>query len=123
MKQASSFPVPFRIAPASAGPGSGTQPAVIKPKEITEVTPRLTPMYKVLIHNDDVTPMDFVVYVLMEVFKKTVQDAADIMVTAHHGGVALVTVLPLEQAELRADQAHSLARAQKYPLTFTYEPD
>lgn len=123
MTRASVVPAPFRVAPACAAGGSGTQPAIIKPKETTEVTPRLTPMYKVLIHNDDVTPMDFVVYVLMEVFKKTVHDAADIMVTAHHGGVALVVVLPLEQAELRAEQAHSLARTQKYPLTFTYEPE
>ena len=102
---------------------SDTKPAVIEPKHVTEVKPRLTPMYKILIHNDDVTPMDFVVYVLMEVFKKNIQDAAEIMIVAHKTGIALVTVLPLEQAELRSQQAHSLARTQKYPLMFTYEPE
>ena len=45
------------------------------------------------------------------------------MFTAHNTGVALVTVLPLEEAELRTEQAHSLARTQKFPLTFTYEPE
>jgi ATP-dependent Clp protease adaptor protein ClpS len=99
------------------------QPAVIEPKQTTEQKPRLVPRYKVLIHNDDVTPMDFVVLVLMNVFRKSVQEAADIMITAHHSGIALVTVLPLEEAELRADQAHSLARTNKFPLTFTYEPE
>ena len=102
---------------------SDTKPAVIEPKQITEIKPRLTPMYKILIHNDDVTPMEFVVYVLMEVFKKNIQDAAEIMIVAHKTGVALVTVLPLEQAELRSQQAHSLARTQKFPLMFTYEPE
>ena len=102
---------------------SDTKPAVIEPKTVTEVTPRLTPMYKILIHNDDSTPMEFVVYVLMEVFKKNIQDAAEIMIVAHNTGIALVTVLPLEQAELRTQQAHSLARTQKYPLMFTYEPE
>jgi ATP-dependent Clp protease adaptor protein ClpS len=96
-------------------------PAIAQPE--TLVTPRLTPRYKVLIHNDDVTPMDYVVYVLMNVFKKSVQDAAEIMIEAHNTGVALVEVLPLEEAELRIEQAHSLARTQKFPLTFTCEPE
>jgi len=104
---------------------SATTPSVNKPvvKKDTQEKPRLAPRYRVLIHNDDVTPMDFVVYVLMNVFKKTVNDAADIMITAHNTGVALVVVLPLEEAELRADQAHSMARTAKFPLTFTYEPE
>ncbi len=102
---------------------SDTKPAVIEPKQVTEIKPRLTPMYKILIHNDDITPMEFVVYVLMEVFKKNIQDAAEIMIVAHKTGIALVTVLPLEQAELRSQQAHSLARTQKFPLMFTYEPE
>jgi ATP-dependent Clp protease adaptor protein ClpS len=96
-------------------------PAVMQPESV--VTPRLTPRYKVLIHNDDVTSMDFVVYVLMNVFKKSVQDAAEIMIEAHNTGVALVEVLPLEEAELRIEQGHSLARTQKFPLTFTAEPE
>jgi len=100
--------------------------AVVEPGTITVIhtrtTTRLTPQYRVLIHNDDVTPMDFVVYILMDIFKKEINEAAEIMITAHQTSVALVTILPLEQAELRVDQAHSLARAQKFPLTLSIEP-
>jgi ATP-dependent Clp protease adaptor protein ClpS len=105
--------------------GAPAGPAVLEPEQITETKDkvRLAPQYRILIHNDDVTPMDFVVYVLMSVFKKNVEEAADIMLTAHNTGVALVAVMPLEQAELRVDQAHALARTAKFPLTFTYEPE
>ena len=93
----------------------------VVPRE--EQQTRLTPRYKVLIHNDDITPMDFVVHVLQEIFKKGTFEAAQIMLKAHFSGVALVTVLPLEEAELRIEQAHALARPRKYPLTFSCEPE
>ena len=100
-------------------------PIVKKPivKKVTDARPRLAPLYRVLVHNDDVTTAEFVVYILMDIFKKNVSDAAEIMTTAHNSGVALVVVLPLEEAELRVEQAHSKARTAKYPLTFTYEPE
>lgn len=88
-----------------------------------KTTPRNCPMYRVLIHNDDVTPMDFVVAVLVDIFKKNVAEAGEIMFTAHEKQVALVVVLPLEQAELRIEQAHSVSRTAKFPLTFTCEPE
>jgi ATP-dependent Clp protease adaptor protein ClpS len=87
-----------------------------------EPKPRLTPMYRVLIHNDSVTSMEFVVEALMRFFGKSGAEAVDIMMEAHQSGVALVAVLPLEQAELRVEQTHALARTRKYPLTLTYEP-
>jgi ATP-dependent Clp protease adaptor protein ClpS len=85
--------------------------------------PRHAPMYRVFIHNDDVTPMDFVVDTLRSIFKKREQDAVEIMLKAHHSGLAHVVTLPLEQAEFRVDQTHSLARARKFPLKMTYEPE
>ena len=88
-----------------------------------DTTARLVPLYRVLIHNDDVTTMEFVVHVLQKVFQKDLEEAVRIMLTAHRTSVALVAVLPLEQAELRMDQAHSLARTAKFPLTFTCEPE
>lgn len=100
----------------TASPGVETLP------ETTEET-RLAPLYRVLIHNDDVTPMDFVVRVLQEIFHKGSVEAMKIMLTAHFQGIAHVATLPLEEAEFRVDQAHSKARAAKYPLTFTYEPE
>jgi ATP-dependent Clp protease adaptor protein ClpS len=89
----------------------------------SETETRLAPLYRVLIHNDDKTTMGFVVYVLRTVFTQLAeQDAIAVMLEAHHTGVALVCVETLEQAEHHVDQAHSLARGAKYPLTLTYEP-
>ena len=88
-----------------------------------EGKPRHAPRYRVLIHNDDVTPMDFVVHVLRSVFQKPEEEAVQIMLTAHKTGIAHVVTLPLEQAEFRVDQAHSLARPRKFPLKLTYEPE
>jgi ATP-dependent Clp protease adaptor protein ClpS len=109
-----------------AGPAV-LEPEIAKPKIVTSIEEkeetRLTPRYKVLIHNDDVTPMELVVQVLQEVFKKSIFESTQIMLKAHFTGVALVTVLPLEEAELRVDQAHSMARARNYPLTFSIEPE
>ncbi len=112
-------------APRSQSGQHPVGPAVAEPGAVTTtvVKPRLTPLYRVLIHNDPVTSMDFVVHVLVSVFSKDFVEAMQIMLAAHEGGVALVAVLPLEQAELRVDQAHALARARKYPLTLTFEPE
>ena len=85
--------------------------------------PRHAPMYRVFIHNDDITPMDFVVQILRANFQKPEEEAIQIMLKAHHSKVAHVATLPLEQAEFRVDQCHSLARARKFPLKFTYEPE
>ncbi|MBI2192868.1 MAG: ATP-dependent Clp protease adaptor ClpS [Planctomycetes bacterium] len=84
---------------------------------------RLTPRYRVLVHNDDVTPMDYVVRVLRSIFGLEPTHAEQVMLEAHHTGVALVAVLPIELAEFRMDQAHSLARTARYPLRFSCEPE
>ena len=88
-----------------------------------DVEIRLAPLWRVLIHNDDRTPMDFVVDVLREIFARDEPEAVRIMLEAHHHGVALVVVEPRERAEFHLDQAHSLARGRKFPLTFTTEPE
>lgn len=87
------------------------------------VTARLAPRYRVLIHNDDVTPFDVVIDVLARFFKKVPAEALNIALEAHHTGVALVEVMGLEEAEFRVEQAHALARAIKFPLSFTIEPE
>ncbi|MBI3724399.1 ATP-dependent Clp protease adaptor ClpS [bacterium] len=84
---------------------------------------RLAPRYRVLVHNDDVTPMDFVVGILRSVFGLSVAQSVAVMLRAHTGSVAHVTTLALEEAEVRCEKAHGLARAKRYPLTFTYEPE
>lgn len=79
--------------------------------------------YRVIIQNDDVTPMDFVVLVLRVFFGLGFERAMAIMLTAHNEGRALVATLPFEEANERVYQAHDAARAEQYPLTFYLEPD
>jgi ATP-dependent Clp protease adapter protein ClpS len=73
----------------------------------------------VIIHNDDVTPMDFVVLVLRVVFQLSQGDAERVMIRAHYSGLAYVMTLPIEEAKHRVGKAHSIARSAGYPLTFT----
>jgi ATP-dependent Clp protease adaptor protein ClpS len=89
--------------------------------ESTSVETRLAPLYRVLIHNDDVTPMDFVVRVLGEIFRLHWARSVQVMLEAHLKGVAFVVIEPLEKAEFHVDQAKSLSRARKYPLAFSIE--
>ena len=97
-------------------------PGSTKQRE-SERKPRHAPMYRVFIHNDSVTPMDFVVHILRSNFQKPEEKAIQIMLKAHETNIAHVATLPLEQAEFRVDQSHSLARARKFPLKLTYEPE
>ncbi|MBX3470129.1 MAG: ATP-dependent Clp protease adaptor ClpS [Planctomycetes bacterium] len=99
------------------------EPGVATPVVEPVVRVRPAPRYKVFVHNDDVTPMIFVVDVLRGIFGLDARRAAEVMLEAHTSGVAFVIALSLEQAEFRVDQAHSLARAARFPLTFTYEPE
>jgi ATP-dependent Clp protease adaptor protein ClpS len=80
-------------------------------------------MFRVLLHNDDQTHAAFVVLVLMQIFRLEQGRAIEVMAEAHEKGVALVVVLPQEQAEFRIEQAHAIARTNKFPLTFTMEPE
>jgi ATP-dependent Clp protease adaptor protein ClpS len=93
------------------------------PETITREETKLYPRYRVFVHNDDVTPMELVVHVLLRIFGLDMARATAVMLEAHHTGVAFVIALTLEQAEFRVEQAHSLARGAGYPLTFTYEPE
>jgi len=87
------------------------------------VAPDTGGRWNVIIHNDDVTPFDFVIAVLRTVFLLGARDAWVVTTRAHLAGVAYVMTLPLEEAKYRVGKAHSLARAAGYPLTFTIEPE
>ncbi|HYA87984.1 MAG TPA: ATP-dependent Clp protease adaptor ClpS [Nitrospirota bacterium] len=87
------------------------------PEELTQLHATLIPRYKVLLHNDDRNSMDYVVLSLMQVFKFAKGESERIMLEAHHKGVALCVVEPLEQAELHRDQLHALS------LIATIEPE
>lgn len=79
--------------------------------------------YKVLLHNDDYTTMDFVVKVLMKFFRKSETEAMQIMLTVHHKGVGLCGVFPFEVAEAKVVQVTEFAKAHGYPLKCTMEPE
>ncbi len=91
--------------------------------EETEEETELEPLYRVLIHNDHVTPMDFVVHILKTIFYLPNEKALDIMMTAHITGTAYVQTLPKQEAEKRIDKAHSEAGFAGYPLQFSMEPE
>ncbi|MCP4417362.1 MAG: ATP-dependent Clp protease adaptor ClpS [Chloroflexi bacterium] len=77
---------------------------------------------RVIIHNDDVTPMDFVIIILQRIFQLLPLEAEHVMVTAHFNGLALVATLPLSEAKKRVGKAHFAAQLEGYPLQFTIEP-
>jgi len=94
--------------------------------EITEDQQQETayePLYRVIIHNDDVTPMDFVVHVLHSIFALLVPDAIKVMYAAHYRGEAVVQILPKSEAEKRINKAHFAAGLEGYPLHFSMEPE
>ena len=90
---------------------------------IEETETELEPLYQVIIYNDDITPMDFVVQVLKNIFFLGNDKASEIMLTAHINGNAYVQTLPKSEAENRVNKAHYAARVENYPLHFSMEPE
>lgn len=91
--------------------------------EETEQETELEPLYRILIHNDDVTPMDFVVHILKTIFYQSNERALDIMITAHITGIAYVQTVAKPEAEKRVNRAHSQAGFAGYPLHFSMEAE
>ena len=83
----------------------------------------LARLYRVIIHNDEVTPYDFVVLVLVRFFQLDSPAAELVTWTAHTSGIALVVVLPLPEAQRQVGRAHFAAAVEGYPLIFTIEPE
>jgi ATP-dependent Clp protease adaptor protein ClpS len=113
----------IRVADVRPRMMSGPTPGPAAPEVKPDVRVRPAPRYKVFVHNDDVTPMWFVTQVLQGIFGLEGQRAMQVMLEAHHEGVAFVVALSFEQAEFRVEQAHAMARTARYPLKFTYEPE
>jgi ATP-dependent Clp protease adaptor protein ClpS len=89
----------------------------VTPETQRAAAPRLLPLYRVLLHNDDVNTMDHVVRALRRVFGFPAVRAVAVMLEAHETGVALCAVEPLERAELHRDQLRS------YSLIATIEAE
>ena len=84
---------------------------------------RTEPLYRILIHNDDVTPFEYVIRVLKRIFMLSQELAEHVAETAHEQGVAIVMIRPRPEAEKLIGIARVQARADGYPLTFSMEPD
>lgn len=79
--------------------------------------------YRVIVQNDDITPMDFVIIILRLFFELEYEYAVRVMLAAHMDGRAHVVTLPLKEAQDRVYAAHNAAREAGYPLTFYLEPE
>ena len=79
------------------------------------------PLYKVLLHNDDFTTMEFVVYILQTVFQLGETQAVAVMLQVHVEGVGVGGIYPYEIAEMKASKVMSLAQANEFPLLCTIE--
>ena len=91
--------------------------------ELTDEESAEEPPYRVLVHNDDVTPFDFVILILVRIFELSPIIAELKTYQAHTQGMALVAVLPKSEAERRVGKAVMAARLEGYPLDFTIEPE
>jgi ATP-dependent Clp protease adaptor protein ClpS len=102
---------------------SGGDVSVAEPK--AKAKPKLDRprVYKVILHNDDYTPMAFVVLILREVFNKSDADATAIMLHAHTRGFAVAGVYSFEIAETKVQQTMALADKHGFPLLCTMEPE
>ena len=81
------------------------------------------PMYRVILHNDDYTSMEFVVHILTTIFHKSEQESERIMLDVHKKGKGVCGIYTREIAQTKVEQVRVLAKQNKYPLLATYEID
>ena len=100
------------------GEGTGVGVATRTRAKIKEPTP-----YRVLMLNDDYTPMEFVVHILERFFNKNRQESTDIMLHVHRRGVGVCGIFTYEVAETKVAQVMDFARSQEQPLQCTMEKE
>jgi ATP-dependent Clp protease adaptor protein ClpS len=81
------------------------------------------PMYRVVLHNDDYTTMEFVIQILKTIFHKNEQESEQIMLAIHQKGKGICGVYTREIAQTKVEQVKVLAKQNKFPLLATYEID
>lgn len=80
-------------------------------------------LFKVILHNDDFTTMDFVVFVLQYVFARSEAEAFTIMLKVHNEGIGIAGIYPYEVAQMKSEKAMNIAKAREYPLLCTVEEE
>lgn len=99
--------------------GQGDQQVITKYKPKTE----RPPLYKVLLLNDDFTPMDFVIMILKRFFMKSDAEATQIMMQVHQDGAGLAGIYTFEVAETKVYSVTEFSRRHKHPLKCTMEKE
>lgn len=96
-----------------------------KTKTDSSLKPKINqpPMYKVILHNDDYTTMEFVVEILLSVFGKSLEKATQIMLNIHHKGKDICGIYARDIAETKVETVHHLASSKGFPLKSTMEKE
>jgi ATP-dependent Clp protease adaptor protein ClpS len=81
------------------------------------------PLYRVLLHNDDYTTMDFVIMILQTIFNKDTEEATRIMLNVHHQGVGIAGIYTREIGETKVATVRRIARRNQFPLKCSLEKD
>lgn len=102
-----------------ARPSAGNQ---TRPDSGSRTRTGQPPLFRVMMHNDDYTTMEFVVEALMAVFHKSPPEANRIMLHIHLKGAGMCGIFPYEIAETKIVKVHEMARRQGYPLRCSLEP-
>ena len=88
---------------------------------LSETEQKTPPLFKVLMHNDHYTTMEFVIEVLESVFNKSTTEANRIMMNVHLKGIGICGIYPFEIAETKVDRVHTLAGREGFPLRCSVE--
>lgn len=97
---------------------NNNQGSVATEEHVETKEPRL---YKVLLHNDDYTSMEFVISILETVFHKSIPDATEIMLNVHNEGTGIAGVYTREISETKISTVHQLAQKNEFPLRCSME--
>ncbi len=114
---------PPQQPPARREDGNGNDEGRPGALTLTRVRTKKPSMYKVLMLNDDYTPMEFVVDVLQHIFQKNREEATQIMLHVHQKGVGICGVYTYEVAETKVTQTVDYARKNQHPLQCTLEKE
>ncbi len=117
----SQLPLPVRAADEGPGDDDTDTERRIGIATKTRAKPKKPSQYKVLLLNDDYTPMEFVVIVLKRFFRMNMEEATRVMLHVHQKGVGVCGIFPYEVAETKVNQVMDFARQNQHPLQCTLE--